>query len=89
MTEGKKPVFKARAGTFSVAVFENSGTKKVDGKDETFTYLSGQLQRSYTEDNGNTWKNQNISLRPSDISKLETVVTELKRYFFLKKENVE
>lgn len=59
----KKPIAKFRAGAMSISIWENSGSK--DGK--KFSFKTASLQRSYKVDN--VWKNENLSLRASDIPK--------------------
>ena len=59
------PIYKQKAGTVSVAVFENKGKGK-DGKEYVFKTVN--LQRSYKDKNGD-WQNQDLSLRSDEIPK--------------------
>lgn len=59
------PIYKQKAGTISVAVFENKGKGK-DGKEYVFKTVN--LQRSYKDKDGE-WQNQDVSLRSDEIPK--------------------
>jgi Neuraminidase (sialidase) len=82
MAEEKKqrPLISIRAGNISASVFEN--TYKKEGKAD-FKIQTISLQKSYTEDEGKTWKNQSISIRKSDLPKLQVVLNKLLEHQFL------
>lgn len=59
------PTYKEKAGTISVAVFENKGKTK-DGDDYVFKTVN--LQRGYKDKDGE-WQNQDMSLRLDEVPK--------------------
>jgi hypothetical protein len=65
-TETRKPDFKERVGTVSIALWkrENSG-------------FSGELQRGYKV--GNDWINEKIHIFPGTISELETILASARK----------
>lgn len=60
------PTLKIRAGNITVSVFENAVKEG--------SYISYNLQKSYTRDEGKTWENMNISLNMTEIHKVISVL---------------
>ena len=61
-----QPIYKAKNGKFSAAIFENQKGKTV------------ALQKSYTDKDEN-WQHQSISVFPADIDKLIVVLEDVKQ----------
>jgi len=79
MSEGQKPVWKAKAGGFDVSVWVQEG--------KFGTYNSASLKKSYMDKDKN-WKDMTINgIRVNDIAKLEVLLSELKRELLLNKDS--
>ena len=63
--ENQKPIYKERAGSISIAVFENEGKTKEGQK---YVFKTVNLQKSYKDKKGE-WQNLSLSLRSDDIPK--------------------
>ena len=63
--KGSSPTYKEKAGSLSIAVFENEGKTK-DGRE--FVFKTVNLQKGY-KDKAGEWQNVSISLRSDDIPK--------------------
>jgi hypothetical protein len=81
MADKQKPIYSIRAGSISASVFKNL-IKGKDGKSD-FEVQTISLQRSYTTDGGKTFLNQSISMRKSDLPKLQVVLNKLLEQQFL------
>lgn len=72
-----------RSNNVSVSIFNNVA-KGDDGK--PFKYITFALQRSYIHSrnpNGSiNWKTEKINFRKSDLVKIETIMTEAKKYLY-------
>jgi len=64
--KGTMPIYKEKAGTVAISVFENTGKSK---QGEDFVFKTINLQKSYKDKDGE-WVNTNISLRVDDIAKV-------------------
>ena len=73
-----KPEKKFRAGQVSATIWSNE--KEKDGK--SFEIKTIQVTKSYTTDDGKTWKDTN-SFNVQDLPKLEVVVQKAKEYLLL------
>ena len=73
-----KPEKKFRAGQISATIWSNE--KEKDGK--KFDVKTIQVTKSYTTDDGKTWKDTN-SFNVQDLPKLEVVVQKAKEYLLL------
>ena len=60
---GISPTYKEKAGSVSIAVFENEGKTKEGLK---FVFKTVNLQKGYKDKKGE-WQNVSISLRQDDI----------------------
>ena len=74
-----EPIFKKKDGSFKVAVFEHEGKTK-EGKDYKFMNIA--LQRSYMKDpkDKNSWVNEVIYLRKTDVKKIEYLLGQAYNY---------
>ena len=63
--ENQKPIYKERAGSISIAVFENEGKTK---EGQQYVFKTVNLQKSYKDKKGE-WQNLSLSLRSDDIPK--------------------
>ena len=81
MTENK-PYKKFRAGQVSATIWNNEQTNK-EGK--TFEVKTIQLTKSYTTDEGKTWKDTN-SFSLNDLPKIQLVILKAQEELLLSKE---
>ena len=71
---GNQPIMKLRAGSMSIAVFENKGKGK-DGK--PYVMKSLNIQRSYKEKDSDEWINKDLSINLDDVPKLGMLLQEV------------
>jgi hypothetical protein len=78
----KKPYFKIRSGGISIACFKNK-IKSKDSSKADFEVDSINLQKSWKKSDSDDWDSSSISLRKSDLVKLQVVLTKVLEQQFL------
>lgn len=77
---------KVRAGSMSIAVFENKGKGK-DGR--PYSMKSLNIQRSYKEKDSEEWINKDLSINLDDVPKLRILLDEVYGKCMMKEKETE